>query len=409
MTSGGTATDADGALSGVSVGLAKTGTGTYTLTAATPATLASELRSLVFTPTAHQASPGGTVTTSFGVVLTDTGGATSTNTTTTVVATAVADAPTITGAVANQATTDLVSIHPFSTVTINDVDTKPVLSVTITLRSGGAATDADGGFSAASYLTHTGPGIYMLTAASPATLTSELRALVFNPTHDQVAVGQTVKTEFDILASLGSVQGLSTTTSVNATDVACYCSGTAILAERGETAVEDLAVGDLVQTASGQHRRIKWLGRRSYAGRFLTANRNVNPVRFRAGALGNGLPRRDLLVSPEHAMFLDGMLVPAKALVNGNTIRLERGLDRVDYFHVELDSHDVLLAEGAPSESFLEDGNRGQFHNAAEHTAMYPDAPAPGQRCAALVDGGPGLEAIRRRLAEVALEIARAA
>ncbi len=156
---------------------------------------------------------------------------------------------------------------------------------------------------------------------------------------------------------------------------ACYCTSTLILTDRGDQPVEALAIGDTIVTASGQHRPIKWIDLRSYAGRFLAANPRVHPIHFRAGSLGNGLSRRDLLVSPEHAM-------------NGTTIAQERGLERVDYFHVELDSHDVLLAEGAPSESFLDDDSRGKFHNASEFAALYPDVSAPGRFCAPKVDAG---------------------
>ena len=189
---------------------------------------------------------------------------------------------------------------------------------------------------------------------------------------------------------------------------ACYCACTAILTTRGEVPVEALAIGDTVITTFGQARQIKWIGRRSYAGRFLAANPGVQPLRFRAGSLGDGLPRRDLLVSPEHAIFLEGLLVPARCLVNGGTI-IRDHVERVDYYHVELDTHDVLLAEGAPSESFFDDASRGMFHNAREFAALYPDAPAPGCFCAPKVEDGYQLEAIRRRLAAVAEEVVRAA
>ncbi len=180
---------------------------------------------------------------------------------------------------------------------------------------------------------------------------------------------------------------------------ACYVAATMIATVAGERAVETLQIGDAVVTAAGETRVIRWIGRRSYTGRFLRANPALQPIRFRAGCLGEGLPRRDLLVSPDHAMFIDGMLIPARCLVNGGSIVQERALAQIDYFHVELETHDVLLAEGAPSESFYDDDSRGVFHNAAEFHALYPDAPPDEGYCAPRLEHGPALEAIRRRLA----------
>ena len=186
----------------------------------------------------------------------------------------------------------------------------------------------------------------------------------------------------------------------------CFCRGTAILTDRGEVAVEDLTIGDAVVTHAGPAARIRWIGRRSFFGRFLAGRPNLLPVRFHAGALGGGAPRRDLLVSPEHAMFLDGVLIPARALVNGVTIRQEVAAGQVDYFHVELDRHDVIWAEGAASETFIDDDSRAMFQNAAEHEALGRE-PATSGLFAPWCESGFVVEAVRRRLA--ALEVRTAA
>ncbi|GBR10982.1 Hint domain-containing protein [Acetobacter oeni] len=192
--------------------------------------------------------------------------------------------------------------------------------------------------------------------------------------------------------------------------VPCYCPGTLIATPEGQRPIEDLVVGDLILTASGGARPIRWIGRRSYDGRFARGNPDIMPVIFRPGSLGSDasgetVPRRRLVVSPLHAMALDGCLVPARLLLNGTSIVQMQQTDRVDYIHIELDTHDILLAEGAASETFVDDGSRGMFHNAGEFDALYPDAlPAEssgrsGLFCLPRIEDGPALEALRTRLA----------
>jgi hypothetical protein len=158
-------------------------------------------------------------------------------------------------------------------------------------------------------------------------------------------------------------------------------------------------------TAAGAARPIKWIGRRSYGGRFVMGRKDILPVCIKAGALDDNVPRRDLWISPNHAMYFaddneDGVLIEAKDLINGATIVQAESVEHVEYFHIELDTHDVLIAEGALSESFIDDDSRGMFHNAHEYRTLYTDAPAALARyCAARLDDGYEVEAIRKHLA----------
>jgi hypothetical protein len=182
--------------------------------------------------------------------------------------------------------------------------------------------------------------------------------------------------------------------------IACFLKGTKIRTFGGETLVEDLDIGHRVITRDGLFKPIKWIGRRAYAGSFAANNRNVMPVRIRAGALGDGIPHRDLYVSPMHAMYLDGMLIPAIDLVNGSSIVQLKAMESIEYFHVELAEHDVIFAEGAATESYIDDDNRMMFLNARDYYDRYPqEAAGTCQFCAPRVSEGFELEAVRRRLA----------
>jgi Hint domain len=179
----------------------------------------------------------------------------------------------------------------------------------------------------------------------------------------------------------------------------CYCPGTLIQTDRGEVAVDELRIGDTVVTMSGAARPIRWIGRRSYAGRFALGRRGILPICIKAGALDAGLPRRDLWISPHHAMYLDGVLIEAKDLVNGVSIVQAAQVDKVEYFHIELETHNVILAEGAWSETYVDDDNREMFHNAHEYGLLYPAAALQRTRyCAPRVADGYEVEVARRRI-----------
>jgi len=184
-------------------------------------------------------------------------------------------------------------------------------------------------------------------------------------------------------------------------DVAtCYRRETKIATQNGFRAVEDLKIGDHVLTRFGGLSPVKWIGRRSYAGRFLKGKRDILPICFKAGSITETVPVRDLWVSPHHAMYIDGVLIEARDLVNGISIVQDRRAEQVDYFHVELEGHDVIMAEGAWSESYLNDDNRGIFHNAHEYAALYPgELESLVRYCAPRVRSGAILEQVRTRLA----------
>jgi autotransporter passenger strand-loop-strand repeat protein len=172
----------------------------------------------------------------------------------------------------------------------------------------------------------------------------------------------------------------------------CFCSGALILTDHGEVPVQDLRVGDRAITLSGEARPISWIGN----GRVLaTRGRRsaATPIIVDKGALADNVPHQELAITKGHSLFLDGVLIPAEFLVNHRSIRWDDRAQEVSVYHIELATHDVLLANGAPAESYRDDGNRWLFRNANTRWGLPSQAP-----CAPVLTGGAKVDAVWRRL-----------
>ena len=183
-------------------------------------------------------------------------------------------------------------------------------------------------------------------------------------------------------------------------------AGTLIRTARGNIAIELLSSDDHVLTRDSKATPVLWVGVRHLDTSRHPEPEKVWPIRIRAGAIADGVPCRDLHLSPDHAVFLDGLLIPAKVLVNGITIATYP-LRHVIYYHVEVEGHDVVLAEGLSVESYLNTGNRALFENHDGVIDLHPDlmqSPAFMQAlretasCAPFAESGPQAIAIRQRL-----------
>jgi hypothetical protein len=157
--------------------------------------------------------------------------------------------------------------------------------------------------------------------------------------------------------------------------VPCFLRGTRILTDCGEVAVENLRIGNLVITESGPM-PVKWIGDRAVKNSGgLTWPSSVMPIRISRFAFDEHTPHRDLYLSPGHALFIDGALVSASCFDNGVSIlpALPEGVDTIQYFQVELATHQVIYAEGTPVETFLaNNATREIFSNFAEYGHLYP-------------------------------------
>jgi collagen type I/II/III/V/XI/XXIV/XXVII alpha len=160
---------------------------------------------------------------------------------------------------------------------------------------------------------------------------------------------------------------------ITTNDVACFAAGTHLGTPHGPVAVEQLRPGDELCMAVGGVRPIRWIGHRHLDLTRHPAPERARPVRIRAGAFGDGAPCRDLRLSPDHAVLIHRMLIPVRLLLNGGSIVSETDCRAVTYYHVELECHDVLIAERIAAESYLDTGNRSMFANGGLPLQLHPD------------------------------------
>ena len=194
--------------------------------------------------------------------------------------------------------------------------------------------------------------------------------------------------------------------------VSCFAMGTKILTVQGQIAVEALALGDELPVVDGPNRRIRWIGHRTVRPGAHPRPEEMRPVRVRAGAFGPGAPETDLRLSPDHAVFVDGVLIPVRYLADGMAVVQERA-DIVTYYHVELEDetgapvHEAIWAQGLTVESYLETGQREAFANHGT-TRLFPAFALPPNAVALaweargrapLTVRGPAVEAVRARIA----------
>ncbi len=174
----------------------------------------------------------------------------------------------------------------------------------------------------------------------------------------------------------------------------CFLAGTRIATPRGEVPVEQLVAGDTLSTNSGAAQPIVWIG----TGRVLATRGRRNaatPVIVRKGAIADNVPYRDLRMTKGHSLFIDGALIPVEYLINHRTILFDDHAQEVSIYHIELAGHDVLIADGAPAESYRDDGNRWLFQNG--NLGWEQEAKPP---CAPVLTGGSLVDAVWRRLLE---------
>jgi hypothetical protein len=154
----------------------------------------------------------------------------------------------------------------------------------------------------------------------------------------------------------------------------CFGRGTLIRTADGETPVEDLAIGALVITTNGAL-PVKWVGRKTIRRNASASwHPSVVPVRVSRFAIDDQTPQRDLYLSQEHCLLIDGVLIPVKHLVNGSSITFDDDAmmsETIEYFCVDFDTHEVIFAEGTAAESFQYRGGQIAWDNLGDYQDLY--------------------------------------
>ena len=163
----------------------------------------------------------------------------------------------------------------------------------------------------------------------------------------------------------------------------CFLFGTRILTPHGEVPVEELTIGALIETLNGPL-PVKWIGRLRLkkVASSSSWHSSVAPIRVARFALHDQYPHRDLYLSPGHSLFVDGVLIPVKHLVNDRSVVRAEMDDRkvIECVHIELETHEVIFAEGAPAETLLVTDGREGFANFVEYERLYGSEERPAMK-----------------------------
>ena len=245
--------------------------------------------------------------------------------------------------------------------------------------------------------THSGTVINFDIKPNGGVFSTDSVSLNADKSYAQYDFGSTIK---DYFAHSDTVQG-----------VVCFAKGTQITTARGPVAVEKLKQTDTVLTISGNYAPLKWVGHRRVDCKRHSDPAQAMPVCIHKDAFGDNLPVRDLYVSPLHSVYVDGHFIPALDLVNGLNVTQEN-TSKISYYHVELENHNVIYAEGLPAESYLDDGNRSFFSDTWAGEELPTISPefsekAPNYQAiwaakgfASVVRSGPIVETLRATLLE---------